>query len=156
MKRKKSVASFKSVGFCLGVSLLALTGVLAACETTPKRQDVRESVEDQQMRHGWTVFSGPQRTILDVNDEDSIRRGAKVYQQHCMLCHGQGGRGDGPLAKAMGIQPTSLAAISKTLPNHYLVIQINRGKGDMPHWEDLLSSRETWDLTNYIQSLQNN
>ena len=109
---------------------------------------------DQSTRHGWTVFSGPKRTLMDVNDKSSISRGQGLYQKHCASCHGKSGMGDGPLAKKNQLRPANLSNMAKTFPNYYLVFQVNRGKGEMPKWEDVLSNQEVWDLSNYIQSLK--
>lgn len=108
------------------------------------------------VRHAWTVFNGPERTILGVNDKDSISRGQALFKQHCQQCHGASGIGDGPKAKAEGLKPANLTTMSRVFPNYYLVVQINNGRGDMPSWQDVLSPKEAWDLTNYIQTLKKN
>jgi mono/diheme cytochrome c family protein len=105
------------------------------------------------MRHGWTVFTGPGRTLIGVNDEASITRGKALFSSHCQKCHGASGIGDGPYAKEHGLKPANLASISRLMPNHYLVVQITDGRGNMPSWKDLLDPQQTWDLTNYIQTL---
>lgn len=106
------------------------------------------------MRHGWTVFSGPERTLIGVNDQASILRGQAVYAKHCQQCHGATGKGDGPLGKTKGLRPTNLSAVSKTLPNYYMVVQMNDGrKNGMPSWKDILDNQESWDVTNYIKAL---
>jgi mono/diheme cytochrome c family protein len=34
--------------------------------------------------------------------------GRRLYVSYCQLCHGTGGKGDGPLAKEMQISPADL------------------------------------------------
>lgn len=38
----------------------------------------------------------------------SAYQGRSLYVSYCLLCHGPGGKGDGPLAKAMQIHPADL------------------------------------------------
>lgn len=128
---------------------------LSGCQTPPEQPDVPIDIGHRQMQHGWTIFTGPKRTLLGVNDLNSIRRGQKVYKKHCASCHGLSGQGDGFVAKEFGIRPANLSALAGQTPNHYLVVRINEGVGSMPKWRDLLSPQETWDVSNYIQSLRN-
>ena len=129
---------------------------LLSCNSNKKVGDSssdRDLIE-KNVRHGWTVFTGPKRTIIGVNDEDSIGRGHALFTKHCQSCHGVNGSGDGPRAKELGITPANLTAIAGVLPNHYLVMQINDGRGNMPQWKDILSPQDSWDLTNYIQTFK--
>jgi len=40
-------------------------------------------------------------------------KGPDLYRAHCSACHGAGGKGDGPLAPALKVQPADLSALSK-------------------------------------------
>ena len=132
------------------ITALMLTG----CQNTAKTE-ANEPVDltNKDMRHGWTILTGPKRTLLGVNDKDSILRGKKLYAKHCAGCHGKDAKGDGFVGKSFNIKPANLTKISGQESNYYLVLQINNGRGSMPKWQDLLTPRETWDLSNYIQSL---
>jgi len=47
------------------------------------------------------------------NLEDlSSYTGAGLYQEHCASCHGQRGRGDGPVARSLKVQVPDLTRIS--------------------------------------------
>ena len=104
------------------------------------------------MRHGWAFMTPPKLTYVGVNDEDSVKRGQKLFSQHCQKCHGPKGTGDGPLAKKLNITPANLQNVSSETTNTYLVVQINNGRGDMPQWQDFLSQKQAYDLTNYIRT----
>ncbi|OFZ19853.1 MAG: hypothetical protein A2Z20_03620 [Bdellovibrionales bacterium RBG_16_40_8] len=138
-------------------TFIILAGIFVfGCNTNQKSADSisdRDLIE-KNVRHGWTVFTGPKRTIVGVNDSESIERGQKLFVKHCQLCHGPNGEGDGQHSKELGIKPTNLTTIARILPNHFLVMQINEGRGDMPKWNDILEHQEAWDLTNYIQTLK--
>ncbi len=106
------------------------------------------------MRHGWAFFTPPKVTYVGNNDEDSAKRGKKLFIQHCQKCHGETGIGNGTLAKEMKIRPANLQNLNSEVTNTYLVVQINNGKGAMPKWEDFLNQQQAYDLTNYIRTLK--
>lgn len=108
-------------------------------------------------RHGWTVFSGQKSTSVKTNSKTSLLNGQKLYVKNCLRCHGPKGKGNGPWAKGFQIKPADLSKLSKRHNNSFILYQVNEGKGsDMPKWKDLLSSKETWDLSNYVLSLGKN
>jgi mono/diheme cytochrome c family protein len=149
MKRRISLLIFSLFSL---IVLLSLSG----CETpqSARNNPAEYNPATQELRHGFTIFTGPKRTLLGVNDVNSTERGHLLFQKHCASCHGVTGEGDGVEAKRLGIKPANLASIAKKLPNHYLVIQINQGRENMPIWEDMLTAEQVWDLSNYIQNLK--
>jgi len=42
-----------------------------------------------------------------------LAQGKAVYREYCAVCHGNDGRGHGPIAKASKIHPTDLAALRR-------------------------------------------
>lgn len=135
---------------------MLLVSLLFGCQS-PSKDVVDPALFDpsqQNLRHGFTVFTGPERTLIGVNDTASIENGRKLFERHCASCHGTDGKGNGPVAQKLGLKPANLASIARNFPNHYLVIQINNGRGDMPVWQDMLTSEQVWNLSNYIQSLK--
>ena len=106
------------------------------------------------MRHGWAFLTPLKITSIGSSDADSIKKGEKLFTTHCQKCHGPSGAGNGPLAKKLKINPTNLQNLTSDISNTYLVVQINDGKGEMPKWQDFLTQRQTYDLTNYIRTLK--
>lgn len=88
-------------------------------------------------------------------DEVSLQRGKILYTIHCALCHGEGGRGDGPLASYYGDRPPS----DLTAPNvsaqfdGSLYRTITQGFSRMPSLAENLTPRERWDVINYLRTL---
>jgi len=86
-------------------------------------------------------------------DEVSVQRGRILYSMQCQLCHGDTGRGDGPLAGYFARTPEDLVG-AKTAAEFdgsvYLVIQ--SGFGQMPALAENLTVQERWDVINYIRS----
>ena len=50
-------------------------------------------------------------------EEDTI--GSDEYRTSCLVCHGVGGHGDGPLAKFLNVRPTDLTALSRNTGGQY-------------------------------------
>ena len=47
----------------------------------------------------------PEKSLLAVSGE-------RLYVQHCAVCHGKSGRGDGPFAGILRVAPTDLTTIA--------------------------------------------
>ena len=105
-------------------------------------------------RHGH--WSAPPEEARKPNpvppDQDSIERGKKLYQTHCVVCHGSAGKGDGPAAAGLIPRPTNLVKMAGHHSDGDFAWKIANGRGAMPGWMKVLSERDIWDLTNFIQS----
>jgi len=86
--------------------------------------------------------------------EDSIARGKELYRVHCVECHGDAGRGDGPKANRTWPRPTDLVQTAGHHPDGDSAWKIETGRGDMPGFKKKLKPNEIWDLVNFIQSLK--
>ena len=84
---------------------------------------------------------------------ESIARGADFYQVNCWVCHGEQGRGDGPVGeKFLENAPVDLnKAHTQDQTDGQLFFTITRGRIDMPFYRDALNQRERWDLINFIR-----
>ncbi|MEK7758569.1 MAG: cytochrome c [Pseudomonadota bacterium] len=98
-------------------------------------------------------------------DPESVTRGARVFEQNCVLCHGPQAQGhpdwqtpsDGSFAAAPPLNGTgndwkrSRAMLAATIQNGV------RRKSDnvdvMPAWKGRLSERDVEDVLNWLQSL---
>lgn len=73
--------------------------------------------------------------------------GAKVYQQHCVACHGPTGR-----ATAPGVPDFSIGqGLAK--PDLTLAESIKRGKALMPAFLGLVVDNDIMDAISYIRTL---
>jgi high-affinity iron transporter len=88
-----------------------------------------------------------------------LARGAALYQEQCIQCHGPAGRGDGPKAKRLvGPPPADLgdrAELAGVSPvDMYRKIAIGVEGTGMPEYAQSLSSDDRWALTTYVVSLR--
>ena len=91
--------------------------------------------------------------------------GRKLYVSYCLLCHGAGGKGDGPLAKAMKITPADLTITVRSRSDTILT-KIITGEGRqtitgrdrhnllsdaMPEWKNIFTKSQVKSLIAYIR-----
>jgi copper resistance protein D len=85
----------------------------------------------------------------------SIARGARVYAENCALCHGAGGRGDGPAAAQLPVRPADLTAphLFAHSPGD-LFWWVGHGSDDhvMPGFAAVLSPDRRWDAINFVRA----
>lgn len=95
----------------------------------------------------------------DAPSDASLARGALLFPAHCAVCHGDGGKGDGPLAKTLPIPPADLTAAH--LWDHWdgeLFWWLSAGmpgpdgKNVMPGFADKLSEADRWALIDLIRA----
>lgn len=86
-------------------------------------------------------------------DENSIQRGGVLYDIHCRLCHGVGGRGDGPLSGYFARTPENLVGPETAAEfDGSVYLAIVNGFGEMPALAENLTPQERWDVINYIRT----
>ena len=83
-------------------------------------------------------------------------RGKAVYERHCEACHGVGGWGDGPDAKALKVAPANFHRFSSFLKSdEELLRTIEHGVvfSPMHSWRGQLTDGEMQDVVSYIRLL---
>jgi putative copper export protein/mono/diheme cytochrome c family protein/peroxiredoxin len=86
----------------------------------------------------------------------SVVNGLQLYSEHCAVCHGEEGDGDGPAAAGLRPRPSDLTA--KHTADHTagdIFWWLTHGKKGtaMPGFQDRLSEEERWDLINVVRIL---
>jgi len=107
----------------------------------------------------------------------SITSGPQMYTTYCAVCHGAGGKGDGPAAPALKTPPPDLTLLSQKnggkFPSIHVMNELQsgvqnpaHGTAEMPIWGDLMMSLNSPgdatmqthirinNLTNYLKSIQ--
>ena len=85
-----------------------------------------------------------------------ITRGKAVYERHCQTCHGVGGWGDGPDAKALKVAPANFHRFMSFLKSdEELLRTIEHGVvfSPMHAWRGQLTDGEMQDVVAYIRLL---
>lgn len=86
----------------------------------------------------------------------AIKRGGELFSQYCAVCHGTGGRGDGPAAVSLLKRPEDLTRIAPPpyFPDGVVAYRIANGEDGMPAWKGVLSDDDIWTLIDFIRSLR--
>jgi high-affinity iron transporter len=112
---------------------------------------VRQLVVALSASYGITVDEMPSQT-------PSLARGATVYRSNCSGCHGDQGRGNGPMAQSLDPPPANLAdvtALRTASPlDFYRRISIGVVGTSMPAFEARLSAQDRWAVALYASLLR--
>jgi hypothetical protein len=76
-----------------------------------------------------------------------------LYGQRCLNCHGPGGRGDGPVAARLPVQPPDFRETVQRKSNNQIRKTIAEGKGSMPAFEPALRQSEINDMLQMVRFL---
>ena len=83
---------------------------------------------------------------------DSIARGEMLFLQNCSQCHGETGRGDGPIAKSLSLPPANLYDHVPYHPDDFFFGAITNGLGGaMPAFKSQLSEEDRWHILNFLR-----
>jgi mono/diheme cytochrome c family protein len=92
----------------------------------------------------------------------SINRGKIVYETYCLVCHGDTGRGDGPISADAGgpfsgVRSLVTDTVGRRSDGYLYGVIVNAplmGRGLMPRYGDKIRGTDQWDLVNYVRTLQ--
>ena len=105
--------------------------------------------------------------VCGVASASSAYEGRSLYVSYCLLCHGAGGKGDGPLARSMNITPADLTTTVRSRSDTILR-KIITGQGRqtitgrdrhnllseaMPQWQDVFNEAQLASLIAYLRFL---
>jgi len=85
--------------------------------------------------------------------EESLKAGLKIYNEHCVQCHGDKGDGKGQKAAQLSVEPGNFTDAKKMsgVTDGELYWQITKGRNPMPGYEDKLTFTQRWQAVDYIR-----
>ena len=88
---------------------------------------------------------------------DSVTAGRTLFMTHCASCHGETGKGDGPIGLTLNPRPADLTL--HAVPGVHTDAQLFEWISDgfpgsrMPAFRSILSDTDRWNLVNFIRTL---
>lgn len=104
--------------------------------------------EEEALRAGAELVNPVEAT------EESLARGRAVYETMCLVCHGAGGEGDGPIIGRFPNPPSLLAEHARSYSDGRIFHVITRGQGLMPSHAVQVLAEDRWKLVHYLRQLQ--
>ena len=83
----------------------------------------------------------------------------QVYEQTCAMCHGTGGKGDGPTSQSLQPKPADLTVVVKNKTDAYLTKLITEGGPSvgksplMPSYKGILNEQQVRSVVQYVKRL---
>jgi mono/diheme cytochrome c family protein len=133
-------------------------------DTTPARGNPQNSVSLYgSAAPGYAVSRMPLPGTIDSMsaignpipaDARSLANGRKYFQINCAVCHGDAGKGDGPILKTKAVFPPALVGpAGEARSDGYIWGVMRNGRGAMPSY-NRIEELDRWDVVNYIRGLQ--
>ena len=85
---------------------------------------------------------------------ENIEAGKLQYERFCQHCHGEGGKGDGLVAKQYKGVPVYSSDALKDVNDGHIYHVITHGKGRMWPHASQISSENRWKIVLYVHELQ--
>ncbi|KPC20336.1 Lead uptake protein [Pseudomonas amygdali pv. lachrymans] len=152
-------------------NLAALQGLVVALPQRAERADLERAVtqlksavagrqDGAQVARQARQLSAKLALAYEVSQAPAITpdpaRGAPLYAQHCSVCHGDSGAGDGPAGIGLEPPPSNLRDTARldrlSLYDLYNATGLGIAGTDMPAFADQLDDRQRWDIATYIAS----
>ena len=84
----------------------------------------------------------------------TLKRGQRVYESVCVVCHGPQGQGDGPIIGRFPNPPSLLAERARGMADGQVFHIITRGQGIMPSHAAQVLPDDRWRVIHHLRQLQ--
>jgi mono/diheme cytochrome c family protein len=92
---------------------------------------------------------------LRTDDAGARQRGGNVFANYCQVCHGPGGKGDGPAAqRGVPPPPSLLADKARGLKDGQVFHILTYGQGNMASYAGQLAREDRWSVILHVRALQ--
>jgi mono/diheme cytochrome c family protein len=102
----------------------------------------------------WTVPADAAAIVNPVaSTPDALSKGAAIYRQSCLICHGDSGKGDGTGGTFLVPKPSNLTdGTLRKESDGALFWKITTGRTSMPGNKNL-TDQQRWQVVQYIRTL---
>jgi mono/diheme cytochrome c family protein len=82
----------------------------------------------------------------------TLEEGKALFQTYCAVCHGDQGKGDGPISTKIPPPPSYLSERLMTFAPGRIFHVMTLGTGKMPSYAAQLSADERWKIVTYVHT----
>ena len=109
-------------------------------------------------KSGWKAPPEADNLKNPLKDlEAATEEGEIIFNQHCAICHGENGSGDGIAGIGLNPRPADLTSEEVQKQSDGAIFwKITTGKPPMASYELIYSEKQRWQLVTYIRKLGQN
>jgi mono/diheme cytochrome c family protein len=96
--------------------------------------------------------AGRELTNPHAATAQTLEEGKALYLTYCAVCHGELGRGDGPISGKIPPPPSYVSDRLLQFPQGRIFHVITKGAGKMPSYAAQLSVDERWKVVTYVHT----
>lgn len=135
---KKIINSTKIVGSLGLISLLAL------------------SLMSFNLNEAWKAPASAKNITNPLkSNSEATAEGKKLYENMCVVCHGNKGKGDGIAGMTLKPRPANLTqALVQDQTDGEIYWKVTEGRAPMASYKELLTEQQRWQLVNYIRTFK--
>jgi mono/diheme cytochrome c family protein len=104
----------------------------------------------------WPVPEAAKKMKNPVPRSNAALSAAKaIFNDQCVSCHGETGKGDGPDAMMYEVQPADLtdAHMMGMMSDGEIFFKISEGRKPMPAFKKSLTDEQRWQLVHFVRTL---
>ena len=83
----------------------------------------------------------------------TLEEGKELFRTYCAVCHGEQGRGDGPISGKIPPPPSYVSDRLVQFPPGRIFHVISMGTGKMPSYAAQLTADERWKVVTYVHAV---
>jgi mono/diheme cytochrome c family protein len=83
----------------------------------------------------------------------TLEEGKALFQTYCQVCHGEQGKGDGPISGKIPPPPSYVSERLMQFPPGRVFHVVTLGTGKMPSYAAQLSADERWKVVTYVHTV---
>src|ERR1700730_11827967 len=99
--------------------------------------------------------AAPKLTNPVTADEANLVAGARLYSEHCAMCHGDPAHPKSPLADSLSPPAPQFTDDTADMPENenFYIIQHGIRWTAMPGWKNVLSEQQTWQVVTLLSHM---
>ena len=135
------------------IILVMNVGLLKAQAQQKSSSNTQQQIVDMKRRWDTPAWSDTLKNPY-AHNAAATDSGKVLYQKICTVCHGTSGKGDGIAAAGLSMRPADHTSPNVQLQTDgSLFWELSNGHAPMPAYKNVLSTKQRWELINYIRTL---